>query len=206
MTEKDDAIDPALDPALMEETSVPTDAALASVAALAQRERSAAAEIMDLTEKLLAAQARYRQVTETDLPQALARLNMRDFSLGDGTRVALQTKFDATNLTDPSALAWVAANGGSSLIKTVITVEFDRGDVADAKELYQLIRSHRSANKQKRCDITETVLWQTVAKFARQLIEAGKDPPLQRLGVHRRTYATVGDRPKSVELKGFRRS
>lgn len=197
--------DPALDPALVEEASVPTDQALASIAALAARERTAVAEIVDLTEKLQAAQAKYRQVVETELPQALARVNVRDFSLTDGTKIALQTRFDATNLTDPSSLAWVAANGGSSLIKTVISVEFDRGDIADAKELYEVIRAHRSANKFKSFSITETVLWQTIAKFARELTEAGKDPPLQRLGVHRRTYAVVGDRPKSVDLKGFRR-
>lgn len=202
----DDSIDPALDPALLAEASeVPTDQALASISELARRERAAAIEIMELTEKLQAAQAKYRQVTETELPQALARVGVASFSLTDGTKVALNTRFEAGQLTNPTGLAWVTSHGGSSLVKTIITVEFDRGDLADAKELFQAIRSHRSANKMKSAALTEKVLPQTIAKFARELTEAGKDPPLATLGVHRRTYAVVGDRPKAVDLKGFRR-
>jgi len=194
------------DPSTQQDDDVlPPDAAIASVAALAARQRAAETRVIDLTAALQAALAEYRQVAEVDLPRALGALGVGGFPLADGTKVEVLTALDSGQLTAPEGLAWVEANGGASLIKTSIHIELDRGDLEEAKLLFERLRGDPLANRFRGFALTESVHPQTLASFVRQLIEQRKDPPLDKLGVHRRTYAVVGRRPKRVDLKGFAR-
>lgn len=181
----------------------PTDAALGRIAALAMRQRSEEREAMALTAQLQAALARLRQTREVDLPEAMRAVGMSKFALTDGTEVKIEDKLTGAKLTSPPALAWVDEHGGSSLIKTTIALEMDRGDVEAAREILTELRQNKHANRFKRLELEESIHAMTIAKFAREMVEQGEDPPLELLGVHRRVAAIVGKRPKSVELTGL---
>jgi hypothetical protein len=193
------------DPALAAEPGAadPTDADVTSIAALARRAKALEGEVAAATAALQLKLNEYRQLTDHDLPNALRQAGISGLPLADGTPVALRVAFDAGKLTNPEGLAWVEAHGGGPLIKTQIALEMDRGDLDAAREILAGLRGSRHANRFRLLTLTESVNPQTIAKFARELIEQRKDPDLQLLGVRRRSYVTVGDRPRTVELKGF---
>lgn len=180
-----------------------TDSDLARVSTLALRQRSLETEVIRRTAALREALNELRQVSEVELPDAMRDVGISELSLTDGTKVKLETKLIGTKLTNPVGLAYVEDNGGASLIKTALTIEMDRGDVADARELVTELRRHKLANKFKRLELEEHVHQSTIAAFCREKIEDGEDVPLDHLGVHRRTSTIVGSRPKTVEITGF---
>lgn len=197
-------IDPLDDPALAEgQPDLPTDSEVRSIAALAKRQKELEAEIVAYTAELQRRLAEYRGITDHELPNALRQAGLTGFTLTDGTEVKLRTAFDGSKLTSPDGLRWVEANGGGSLIKTAIVLEMDRGDLEAAREILAELRANRHANRYRALRLSEEVNPQTIAKFARELIEQRKDPPLDLLGVRRRSYVVVGDRPPTVDLKGF---
>jgi hypothetical protein len=183
----------------------PTDAELSRVAALAERQQVEEAEAERLTGLLQRALAALRQTREVDLPEALRAVGMSEFSLLDGTRVKLEDKLIGTKLVSTEGLRWVEDHGGASMIKTTITVEMDRGDLVEARGLLAELKRHRLANSFKKLDLSEYVHQATSAAFARELLEQGEDPPLDTLGVYRVVQTIVGERPKTVELKGIAR-
>jgi hypothetical protein len=197
---------PLDDPALNEgQPPPPTDAELGSIANLANRQKVLERDIADATSELKLMITEYWQIANHDLPNALRQAGSAGFTLTGGGKVEMRTQFDGSKLTSPEGLAWVEANGGGSLIKTVILLEMDRGDLEAAREILAELRQSRHSNKFKTLVLTEEVNPQTIAKFARELIEQRRDPDLQLLGVRRRSYAVVGSRPRTVDLKGFER-
>lgn len=187
--------------------ALPSDAELGSVSDLAERLRRAEADVIAKTEALKASLDVLYGLRDDELPRAMERAGTRGFELNDGTKVALRTKYDARKLTERDGLDWVDKNGGSALIKTVITVEFDRGDVEEARELYRKVRA--MTNK-ARLEFSESVHNQTLSGWVRQLIEEKHlhlaPDTLKSLGVHQRRFVTVGKPPRNVDLKGLTRS
>lgn len=198
--DEDDVLDPSV-----QNDELPSDAALGTIAALAARLKAAEDDLVAATNRLKQASAEYNNVANVLLPQALRAAHTLSFTTAGGQNVELKTAYDAKKLTDSAGLAWVEANGGGPLIRTEITVGLDRGDRELAREIMTLLRSHRGANAFVELKLTESVHDKSLGAFVRRLVEARKDPPMDVLGVHRRTYATVGRRPRSVDLKGFER-
>lgn len=196
--------DPFVDDPSLDDAPLPADAKIKSVSELAIELRAAEAEVYAATDALKRALATYHRVAGVDLPRALMDAGASTLTTTDGAKVELKTAYDTKQLTEPAGLTWVETHGGSALIKTSILVELDRGDLPAARELLELIRQSRHANKLRTLALTESVHPQTLGAFVRRRVEAGDDPPLETLGVHRRVYAQLGGRrPKSIDLKGF---
>ena len=195
--------DDLLDDPSLQNDDLPSDGQARTIANLAREQEDAEAEVVAATERLQTALARYRQVAEVDLPAALRAAGTSALTTTSGGTVKLVTDYDATQLENPEGLRWYEEHGGSSLIKTAVLVELDRGDLPAAREIMQLLRDSRHANKFRTLKLTESVHPQTNGAFVRRMIAQHKDPPFDVLGVHPRTYAVVGDKPKRVELKGF---
>lgn len=187
----------------VEPADAPSDGELNRVRTLAQLQRQQEREVIRRTAALQEALNQLRQTREVDLPDAMRDVGLSDFTLSDGIKVKVEQKLIAGKLVNPVGLAYVEEHGGSSLVKTVLTIEMDRGDLADARKLVNELRGHRMANKFKRLELEESVHQSTLASFAAKRLEEGEDVPLERLGVRRRVLAIVGARPKSVELTGL---
>lgn len=189
----------------LEDRREPTDAERASVAAIATRQLELKAAVVAATRVLQEAIGRYWYTARVELPEAMRAIGMSDFRLLDGTRVRIDDQYVGTKLTDPEGLAYVDANGGSSAIKTLLTIEMDRGDVESARELVRELRQHRFANRFKTLVLEEYVHQSTSGPLAREFTERGLKPPLDKLGVTHLVHAVVGDkRPPTVELRGFK--
>lgn len=187
-------------------SALPGDNSIKSIAALAEEQRDAEVEVERLTELLQAAIKRLAEIRDSSLPAALANAGTKGITLIDGTPVSVRTKYDGRKLIDPVGLRWVEDNGGSPIIKTTIMIELDRGKIEDARGLVEELRHHRMAPVFRTVNLEESVHSSTIASWVRQKIEAGGDPPLDTLGVNRRTFAVLGKSPPtSVDLKGLTR-
>lgn len=174
---------------------------------LAERAQREEAEAIRLTAELDAALKRYRLTTEVELPRAMAEARMRDFTLMDGTSVKIEDRFTAAKLTDPDGLAYLDEAGYGYAIKTVIVLELPRADGSLAAEIASFLKSHPAAARFTSLTVERSVHQSTMASIGRKLVlEERRNPPLEMLGVHRRTVGVVGgSRPKTVELKGLGR-
>jgi hypothetical protein len=196
--------DDAIDPSLIND-DLPTDAEALSIATLAQAQKAAEGEVIAATEALQAALNRYRLISEVQLPAAMRAASTSELTTDGGRKVKLAVAYDGKQLEDPEGLRWVEAHGGQPLIKTSVLVEMDAGDLEAAREIHGLLRQSRHANKFKTLLLKQNVHPQTLVAFVRRL-PAGTDAPLEKLGVHRRTYAVVDRAPKRTDnLKGFER-
>lgn len=86
------------------------------------------------------------------------------------------------------ALSWLREHGQGELIKNLVVVEFGKGGDNVAKALLDDLRKQGLQAGQ-----TEGVHPQTLAAFARRQLSAGKDLPMELLGVNRFRKAQVVD-------------
>jgi hypothetical protein len=75
--------------------------------------------------------------------------------------------------------------GHGDVVKCVLSIEFDKGDYEDAKEIERLILDSKWGN-QYDVEIVETVPWNTLTAIVKKDVENGKKVDLEALG------ATVG--------------
>ncbi len=187
--------DVALD---IEAAPPPDDADLATVAALAERLIALMAEAAEAEERLADVQKALRQVTEVDLPAAMAQLGITDFGLVGGGRVEVATAITASIPKERTseAHAFLEACGSGGLIKRRIQILFGREDIAWAKKFLA------DCAKRKRAldmDVKEWVEHQTLGAWAREQLRlaaaVGADPeeavPSAVFGIFKRTYASV---------------
>lgn len=184
--------------------TIPVDDELSRVASLAATLQHAENEVARATARLQDALNRYRYTAETLLPEAMRAVGLAEFTLANGAKVTIDRRFVGSKLTDPQALAWLEAQGAGDLIKTAIHVDLPVGMADEAREIMAMLESHRSANRFSHLTMSTYVHQSTIAAFAKELYEAGEDPPLETLGVRQRVTAQVGDRrPRSRTLTGF---
>lgn len=78
-----------------------------------------------------------------------------------------------------AALDWLDANGHGVLIKTQLTVVFDREDRADALAAADYLRSLYDG----KVEVKEDVHWMTLTSWVKEMMtEHNKTPPLELLG------------------------
>lgn len=177
-----------------ERDDTPRDSDLAQVANLSdqlvQEEEAVAEATAVLAEKLAA----YRLTAEKLLPEAMLATGLSEFTLTNGKKVHVDSRFVGSRLTDHEALTWLEENGAGHLIKATVKVELPAASVSVARELMDLLRSHHASNQFTSLTLDTAVHQSTIAAFAKELYEAGEMPDLEKLGVHRRVIARVGAR------------
>ncbi len=173
------------------------DEQLKSIAALAEQQLVAEAEVAQLEAVLKAAKSRLSRVRDDLLPTAMTSLGLLDFTLTDGSKVAVREHYRCPQLDDGPdddkgekrplaerlvALDWLDEGGHGDIAKRVVTVTLGADASELAAELVALLRSHRAGN-QLLIDQRRTVPWNRLAAFAKEQLRDGEDVPLDVLGV-----------------------
>lgn len=171
---------------------LPDDQALASVAQLAERQRTLESEIAETEARLAELKADLQRVSTGDLPTAMAAAGVRDFRTVDGARVEVQSFVQASipKARRPEAHAWLHAHGLGDIVKHEITVRCGKGEDAVA-ELAKDVLTQAGLHP----DDTESVHPQTLKAVVRERIESGELIPFDLFGVH------VGDRARITPAK-----
>jgi hypothetical protein len=161
---------------------------LQDISRLAQRQLDLEAKVAQAEQALKQAQEELRIVAEVELPEAMDAADMQEFTLGDGSKVSVTTKYVGNISEDRRGEAhdWLRTNGFASLIKHDVTVSFGKGEEQAAQEALQLLNAHGWKHQDK-----EGVHWQTLRAFITEQLEAGVDLPLELFGVHRLVRATI---------------
>lgn len=201
------------------EAQEPTDAELRNVMTLGRRLVHLEDRKVELEEELKRQNEEIQLVREKDLPAAMAACGMTEFVLQGGTKLKEALVYRGGQLDDApdeesrkrkradgsigrplaqrlEALDWVDSSGNGTLIKNQITILVPREHADAAREIVQLIKSHRVGNQ---LDISQrrAVLAQTLQAFCREQDEHHNEPPLELLGVNKVRSVKV-TRPKET--------
>lgn len=189
----------------VDENVMPTDGQLRRLANLSEIALILESEIVELTKTLRNKIDIHRHVTEIDIPNAMEECGIKDFTLSNGQKLKIKESYIGSKVTDDEAIEWVEKNGGEDIIKASITVELPTNELEVATRIYRWLRGHPAANRFTKLLFEKSIHHSTIGSFARSSVEEGKDPPLEKLGVHYKRAAVIGTkaRTKAVEIKGL---
>ena len=113
------------------------DKQLKVVADLAKYQDTLETKIKRAEEDLATLKEQFKQVSQVDLPEALAETGLSEGKLVDGTKITVQQFYNASIPKDKTdeAFKWLRDNDHADLIKNTISCDFGRGEDGDAKIL-----------------------------------------------------------------------
>lgn len=138
-------------------------------------------KIKDKEQELSTLKDQHKQVSQTDLPEALAETGLSEIKLLDGSKISVNQFYNASIPKDKveQAFTWLRDNGHEDLIKNTITCDFGRGEDGNAKVLKETLTSSGVSYTDK-----TAVHPQTLKAFVREQVESGQNLPLDLLGVY----------------------
>lgn len=156
------------------------DDQLAGIAALAKRAKMLELEIKDLEDSLTERQNNYRTLTEETLPEAFAEMNLKGFTMEDGSKIEIKPFYGATISKDrkAEAFAWLRDHGHDDLIKNTVSVQFGRNEDEICARLQHLLEQNGY-----RFDQSEKVEPQTLKAWVREQLQRGNEVPSDLFGV-----------------------
>tara|TARA_R110001583_G_scaffold70751_3_gene199868 strand:- start:820 stop:1413 length:594 start_codon:yes stop_codon:yes gene_type:complete len=143
------------------EDVAPASNELGAIAEAAQRAQVLRNEIDELTQQLKEKEQRLKSLTEQEMPDLMQELNVKNFTLTDGSKVSL---VDIVSASIPSAGAiekakgdnreelyerqqqcfdWLRGNGGGELIKSNVEVQFGKGEDNSCTEFKKELRDKK---------------------------------------------------------------
>ncbi len=154
---------------------------LKMISALANKQVSLENQIKLQEDILKGIKEEHKQVSQVDIPEALAEAGLSEFKLADGTKVTVQQFYSASIPKDKvdDAMQWLRDNGHGDLIKNTVSVAFGKGEDTLATDLKKYLGTNGNSYEDK-----TGVHPQTLRAFAREQIEAGQNLPLDTLGIY----------------------
>jgi len=162
---------------------------LAVLAELAQKQMDAEAAVAGAQAQLTRAQETLRDISERQLPEAMAEVGMATFQTSTGLKIEVSDVYRTSppKAKREEAWAWLRANGNAGLLKRSVTVEFGKGEDAKAQELaLKMIKEFPDSTSDE-----TTVHHTTLSAFVTKQLKDGKDLPLDVFGVHKQCKAKV---------------
>ena len=154
---------------------------LKHIAILCRSQIEAETKVKNLEEELKLSKANLKQISEVDIPEALAECGLSELKLTDGQKISVQTYYSASIPKDKinDALDWLRDNGHGDLIKNTVSIDYGKGEDNVAADMKQKLREAGQSFTDK-----TGVHPQTLKAFAREQTESGKNLPLDLLGVY----------------------
>lgn len=162
--------------------------ALAKIARLAQEQRQAAQAVRKAEQALEDAKEHFKQLSESDLPEAMDAVGMGEVKLSDGTTVSVSDQIFARISNDNMLTAhqWLNEHGHGNLIKREFKIAFGR-DQEDWATSFEGTLEKEGV----RYDRKQAVHPSTLKAFVKQQLENGEDIPEEVFGVYRQTVAKL---------------
>jgi len=137
--------------------------------------------IKNLEEKLGQVKAKYRELSEVDIPSMLSELGLSEITLANGNKISTSTYYSARISEDKrdEAFQWLGDNGFGDIIKNTVSVSFGREEDNSAKELAEELEGNGFSTAQKKW-----VEPMTLKAFIREQVEKGSDLPLETFNVY----------------------
>lgn len=154
--------------------------ALTGISNLAKKQVELEREIAELEDKIKSKKEEHRQVSQVDLPEAMAEIGMQDFTLDSGHKISVKPFYNCSIPKDKydEAMDWLRDNGHGDLIKNTISVDFGKGEDSAAVQFKTSLQEQGTSYTDK-----TGVHPQTLRAFVREQVESGRPLPLDLLGV-----------------------
>jgi len=164
--------------------TAPSNEQLKTISALAARQMKLERELAEINQKAKDVQKQLRQVSEIDLPEAMGEAGIEAFTTSDGANIAvretLYASFPKAAAKKREAIQWLIDNDLATIVKEDVHVPFDKGEVEKVGRLVELLE--QSGFDEYR--VVETVNTGTIKAVIKELLQEGKDVPLQLLGAY----------------------
>jgi len=156
------------------------DAQLNQIANLANQQLKLEADIAAAEEALKLLKDQLKQISTTDIPEALAECGLLEFKTRDGYKVSVNPFYSASIPKDKQdeAFKWLRDNGHGDLIKNTISVNFGRKEDAAAASFKARLTKEGTSYTDK-----VGVHPQTLRAFVREQVESGHNLPMDLLGI-----------------------
>jgi len=157
------------------------DASLKALSDKANEIQELDENITNLEEKLGQVKAKYRELSEVDIPSMLSELGLSEITLKDGNKISTSTYYSARISEDKrdEAFQWLGDNGFGDIIKNTVSVSFGREEDNSAKKLAEELEGNGFSTAQKKW-----VEPMTLKAFVREQVEKGSDLPLETFNVY----------------------
>jgi hypothetical protein len=157
------------------------DASLKALSDKANEIQELDENIKNLEEKLGQVKAKYRELSEVDIPSMLSELGLSEITLKDGNKISTSTYYSARISEDKrdEAFQWLGDNGFGDIIKNTVSVSFGREEDNSAKKLAEELEGNGFSTAQKKW-----VEPMTLKAFVREQVEKGSDLPLETFNVY----------------------
>ena len=138
-------------------------------------------QIDEIEEKLKAKKEVFRRLTEEDLPNKFASMNLSKLEMENGDKIEIRPIYrghiSVKNRNE--AFKWLRQNNHADLIKNEIKTTFGKGEDVKSIELKKILNDTGISFTDK-----ESVHPQSLNAFIREQTEKGKALPHDLLGVH----------------------
>ena len=138
-------------------------------------------KIKEIEEELGKHKAKYRELSEVDIPSMLSELGLSEITLANGNKISTATYYSARISEDKrdEAFQWLGDNGFADIIKNTVSVSFGRDEDDSAKKLVDSLEDNGYTTAQK-----QWVEPMTLKAFVREQVEKGSDLPLETFNVY----------------------
>jgi len=151
--------------------------------------------IMSLEERLKIAKEQREHLSEQRLPDLMAALQLKSFTLEDGTVFETAQMVSASIKEDKreDAHAWLRARGLGDIIKNEVITTFGAGEDEDAQRLMETVRDLSSEGKINygKLDRVERVHPQTLKSMVKDRLAKGQDLDVELLGIFIKDVAVM---------------
>ena len=138
-------------------------------------------KVADLENLLALEKEGLRKIQEEELPESLLALGLKSFILSDGSKLDVKTFYRGNINKDNTEKAhlWLRDNNHADLIKNDVICSFGKGEDHGALQLMGKLSEMKVDYQNKK-----HVHASTLKAFVKEQVEAGKEIPLDLLGVH----------------------
>lgn len=175
----------------------PSDDALSKLAALVAELHLAESDVLRCEGTLKDAQARARDLAEKQIPEHMGEVGLAEFKTTDGVKIELKSSLHVTPKKENrmTVLDWLEEQGYGNLIKRTVSVAFNRDQESEAASLLTFLADDRGLQAKEERKVAPA----TLRKFVADRLEAGKELPMELLGVFQYKYAKITEgKPEKI--------
>ena len=146
---------------------------------LAADQAEAEADVERLEIELEAAKSTLRDIAENQIPELMDDIGVDSITTATGVKVTVGEKVRCGELKDAKGLDWLREHEQGGLIKSELAIPFAKGSDSAAVKLTAYLKSKGYSVEER-----SKVVWNTLAKAIREMMEEGEDVPLEKLGAY----------------------
>lgn len=173
-----------------------TEEGLGRMAAMFERRSVVAEKAEELKAELSVVEEELRMIDERDFPALFEEVGLEAFEIA-GQRLEVADKVlgslpRADEEKRESALEYLKSLDGDKLLKVALSMAFDKGSEDEARRVHEMLDAAGIPH-----EVKEDVHPSTLAAFAREMLESGREIDLARLGLRvRRALKITKQRKK----------